>query len=134
MLSERAEFSLLAQTGPYATCAFFCVMDDEHGEAMASLQFAQVREQGRYLTAGVFVDAMQAHERIQHQQPRFELFDSLLEPGAIRRHIQPHGRGGDHVNIQFLQAHVCGGTDAFEPPAHDVECVLGGIEQHAPRA
>ena len=27
-----------------------------------------------------------------------------------------------------------GGADAFEPPAHDVERVLGGIEQHTPGA
>jgi hypothetical protein len=97
-------------------------------------KFAQVCEQGSHLTAGVFVDAMQAYERIQHQQPRFELLHGVLETGAIRRHIQPHGRGGDHMNIQFLQAQVCGDTDAFEPTTYDVECVLGGVEQYAPGA
>jgi hypothetical protein len=38
------------------------------------------------------------------------------------------------MNIQFLQAHVCSSTDAFEPLTHDVECVFGGVEQHSPGA
>jgi hypothetical protein len=100
-VSPGVELGRAAQrlTGPYATGAFFGVMDDEHSEGMPSLQFAQVREQGRHLTAGVFVDAMQAHERIQHQQPRFELLHGVLETGAIRRYIQPQSRGRDHMNI-----------------------------------
>src|ERR1700736_2831956 len=83
-------------TGPYATGALLGVMDDEHSEVMPSLQLAQVCEQGSHLTAGVFVDAMQAHERIQHQQPRLELLDSLFETGTICLEIQPHGRSRDH--------------------------------------
>src|SRR5437763_774129 len=96
-VAPRMELRGSAQrlTGPYATGALLGVMDDEHREIMPSLQFAQVCEQGSHLTAGIFIDAMQAHERIQHQQPRLELLDRLFETGAICREIQPHGRSRD---------------------------------------
>jgi hypothetical protein len=45
---------------------------------------------------------MQAHEGIQHQKARLELLDGALEARAIGWQIEPHGRGGDHLNIQIL--------------------------------
>ena len=60
---------------------------------MLSLQLAQVGEQRCDLTAGVFVDAVQAYERIQHQQAWFELLDGVFETGAIGRH-DPAARSG----------------------------------------
>jgi hypothetical protein len=35
--------------------------------------------------------------------------------------------------VEILQPDVGRGTDAFEPPSYDVECVFGSMEQHAPR-
>jgi len=46
----------LART--HAATAFLCVMHEEHGEFVPSLQLAQVSQQGRDFSAGVFVDAM----------------------------------------------------------------------------
>jgi hypothetical protein len=46
------------------------VMDDEHGDSVAALQLAQECEQRRNLAAGVLVDAVQAHERIEDEQAR----------------------------------------------------------------
>jgi hypothetical protein len=54
-------------------------MHDEHGELVLSLQSAQVRQQRRDFAARVFVDAVQADERIEDQEARFELRDGLFE-------------------------------------------------------
>ena len=56
--------------GADAAAALPGVMDDEHGHAMPALQLAQEGEQGRDLAAGVLVDAVQAHERIEDEQAR----------------------------------------------------------------
>ena len=61
------------------------VMDDEHGDAVAALQLAQVGEQRRDLAAGVLVDAMQAHEGIEDEQARLQSGDGLGEACCGRR-------------------------------------------------
>jgi hypothetical protein len=115
------------------TGALLCVVDDEDGEIMSSLQLAQVGEQGGDFAAGVLVDAMQTHERIQHQQAWLELLDGAFEPTAIGRQIQPYRECGDHVNIQFLKTNVGCSTDALEPTPHDMERVFCGVQQYATR-
>jgi hypothetical protein len=105
-------------------------MDHEHGELISPLQFAQQSQRRCNLAAGVLIDAMQAYERIQHQQRRFEFFDGMLEPVPIGLQIQPHGGGGDHLYVQLLQAHLGGDADALEPSAYDVQSVFGRVQQH----
>ena len=50
---------------------------------MAALQVAQIGEQRRDFAAGVLVDAVQAHERIEDQQARLELGDGVFEARAV---------------------------------------------------
>ena len=40
-------------------------MHDEHGKAMTALQLAQVSEERRDFAAGIFIDPVQAYERIE---------------------------------------------------------------------
>ena len=94
---------------------------------VAALQLAQIGEQRRDLPRRVLVDAMQAHERIEHHQARREDGDGLVEAFAVGREIEPHGGGGDHLDVEVGERDAGGGADAFESAAHDVECVLGGV-------
>ena len=107
------------------------MVDDEHGDGMASLQLAQVGEQRGDLAAGILVDAVQPHERIEDEQARLQLGDGLGEAPAVEIDIEPHGGCGDHLDIEIGKLEACGGADALEPPTHDIERVLGGIEQDA---
>src|SRR5262249_20809820 len=66
-------------TGADAASAFLGVMNDQNGKAMASLQRAKIGEEWRDLAAGVLIDAMQAHERIENEQARLQLANRLLE-------------------------------------------------------
>ena len=90
-----------------------------------------MREQRRDLAAGILVDAVQPHERIEDEQARLQLGDGLGEAPSVEIDIEPHGGRGNHLDIEIGKLAACGGADAFEPPAHDIERVLGGVEQDA---
>ena len=100
---------------------------------MGALQFAQVGEQWGDFTASVLVDAMQAHERIEDQQPRRELRDGALQRRAIGRGIEPQRGRGDDLHVQIGELATGGGADALQALAHDVQRILGRVEQHPPR-
>ena len=44
----------------------------------------------------------------------------MLEPVAIGWQIRPHGGGGDHLIVEFLQVQLCGSADTFESATDDV--------------
>jgi hypothetical protein len=58
--------------------------------------------------------------------------NGVVERPAVGFEIEPHGGGGDHLNVEIGEHDACGAADAFEPPAHDVQGIFGGVEQHAP--
>ena len=105
------------------------MVDDGHGDGVAPLQFAQEGEQRCHVAADVLVDAMQAHERIEDQELRPEGGDSLLETRAVGVEIEAQAGRGDHLDVEFGESGTCGGTDALEAAAYDMQRVLGGIEQ-----
>src|SRR5580658_10493758 len=53
-----------------AAAILACVVDDEDGEIEVALQGTQVAEHGGDLSGVVLVDAVQAHEGIEDEQPR----------------------------------------------------------------
>ena len=57
----------------------FGVVDEDDGDGMATLQFAQVGEQRCDLAAGILIDSMEAHERIEDEQARLQPGDGLSE-------------------------------------------------------
>jgi hypothetical protein len=46
------------------------MMDDEHGNTVSTLEFAQIGEQRGDLAAGVLVDAVQAQSRSRSKSAR----------------------------------------------------------------
>ena len=121
-------------TGADVAGALLGVVDDDDGDGVAALQLAQIGEQRRHFAAGVLIDAMQAHEGIEDEQARAPFGDGLIEASAVGLEIEPHGGCGDDLDVEIGEAEAGGGADAVEPPAHDVERVLGGVEQNAPGA
>ena len=106
----------------------------DDGDAVAALQLAQIGEQRRHFAAGVLIDAMQAHEGIEDEQARVQFGDGRIEASAVGFKIEPHGGCGDDLDVEIGEDEAGGGADAVEPPAHDVERVLGGVKQNAPGA
>ena len=118
-------------TGADAATTLLGVMDDEHGNVMPALQLAQVGEQRGDLAAGVLVDAVETHERIEDEQARLQSGDGLGEVAAVGIQIEPDGGGGDDLDVEIGQRHTGCCRDAFEASAHDVQGVLGGEQQDA---
>ncbi len=77
---------------------------------------------------------MQPYEGIEDKEARLQFGDGVIEAPAVGLKIEPHGGGSDDLDVEIGDAEARGGTDAVEPPAHDVERVLGGVEQNAPGA
>ena len=115
--------------GADAAAALLGVVDDEDGNAVAALQLAQIGQQWGDLAAGVLVDAMQAHERIEDEQARLQSGDGLGEVAAVGIEVEPNGRRGDDLDIEVGQLHAGGDRDAFEAAAHDMQGILGRKEQ-----
>jgi hypothetical protein len=110
------------------------MMDDRDGDGVPTLQVTQEGEQRRDLAADILIDAVQAHERIEDEQPRLQPGDGLIETRAVGLEIEAQAGRGDHLDVEFGQRDAGGGADAFETAANDMERVLGGIEQNATRA
>ena len=118
-------------TGTNGARALFGVMDEHHGDGVAPLQFAQEGKQRRDIATDILIDAMQAHERIEDEQPRFQPGDGLFQTYAVSLEIEAQTGRRDHLDVEFGETDAGGGANAFEAATDDMERVLGGIEQHA---
>ncbi len=125
------EFGRSAQslTGADGSSALPGVVDDGDGCCVTSLQFAQEGEQRGDFAADILINAMQAHERIEDQEPRLEGGDGFLETRAVGLEIEAQAGRGDHLDVEFGETGAGGGADALEATADDMQRVLGGIEQ-----
>jgi hypothetical protein len=102
-IAPGVEFGRAAQglTGPDGSGALPGVMDDGDGDGVASLQFAQEGEQRCHVAADILIDAMQAHERVEDEQPWLQPGDGLVEAGAVGVEIEAEAGGGDHLDVEF---------------------------------
>ena len=107
------------------------MVHDQDRDAVTALQIAQIGQQWRDFSAGVLVDAMQAHERVQDQQARLQSGDRLGETVAIGFAIEAKRWRGNHLNVEIGERDADGFADAVETLADNVQCVLGGVEQDA---
>jgi hypothetical protein len=76
---------------------------------------------------------VQAHERIEHQEARLELRDGVFEALAVGSLVDSQRGGGDDVHVEVCKLAGHGGADALEPAAHDMQGILGRVEQHPAR-
>ena len=44
---------------------------------------------------------MQAHERVEDEQPWLQPGDGLIETGAVGVEIEAQAGGGDHLDVEF---------------------------------
>ena len=73
---------------------------------------------------------MQAHERIEDEQPRFQPGDGLFQTYAVSLEIEAQTGRRDHPDVEFGETDAGGGANARGGDGRQ-ERVLGGIEQHA---
>ena len=113
-----------------AAGALLGVVDDDDGELMVALEMTEEGEQGSDLGGRILIDAVQADEGIEDEQARAESGDGMFEHGAIVGQVEAQGGGGDDLEVEVVEVDAGGAADAVEASAHDVEGVLGGVEQY----
>ena len=111
--------------------ALLGVVDEEDGEVVETVELAQEGEQGGDVAGGVLVDAVQSHERVEHQEARTTTGDRVAQTLAMRGEIESHDRRGDDVDVELLEHAAASEGDALEALTHDVLGVLGGEKQDA---
>jgi len=107
------------------------VVDKDDGDGVAPLQFAQEGEQRCHIAAGILIDAMQPHERIEDQQPWFQPGDGFLQSCPVGLEIEAQTGSGDHLDVEFGETDAGGDADTLKATADDVQGIFGGIEQDA---
>jgi len=70
--------------------------------------------------------------RDRHEQARLQFWRRFVERPAVGFEIEPHGRSGDTCTSRSAERGRLQRCRSLEPSAHDVQCVLGGIEQDPP--
>jgi hypothetical protein len=74
---------------------------------------------------------VQAHEGIEDEQAWLQSGHGLGEAVAIGFEIEAEGGRGDDLDVELGERDAGGFTDTIETASHDVQRVLGGVEQDA---
>ena len=100
----------------------------------AALELAQVREQRRDLGGrrSRRCDAAARRDRGRAASGRSAATVSVRRVAVGGSTSRRRRRRGDDVDVEVGERDAGGARDAVEAPAHDVQRVLGGKEQHAP--
>src|SRR5437867_5100405 len=87
-------------SGPGVGCSLAGMVNEQHGHLEAALEMAQVAEHGGDLGGDVLVDAVQADEGIEHEQPRPEPLDGLSQSALVLAEIETQTRADDDVDVE----------------------------------
>ena len=109
------------------------MMDERNSGMEITLQVAQEGEEWSDLGGGVFVDAMQANEGIEHEQFRLQLCDRGGQRLSVVVVIEPERGHTDEVDVEVFEVDAGHGGNSLEAPAHDEGRILGG-EQPSPES
>jgi hypothetical protein len=105
------------------------VMDEEDGEGETALEGAQIGQKGRDVGGGIFVDAMEADERIEDEEARAEGIDGVEETKKVALDIEPELGIEDEVDGEGGEIDVADASKAFETPADFLGRFFGGEEE-----
>jgi hypothetical protein len=109
------------------------MMHDEDGDVVLALQGAEVAEQRGDLTGVVLVDAVQAHEGVEHEKARRIAADGVAKARLIASAIEAEHGDGDDVDRDGGEIEASSAADAAEPCFDDGRGVLGHVEEDGAR-
>jgi len=79
------------------------VVDDEDSKIMPALQLAQLGKEWSDLAAGVLIDAMKAHERVEDEQAGLQHSDRRRQAAPIGLEIEAERGGGDDLDVEIAK-------------------------------
>ena len=109
---EEVAGAAQALAGLAAGAALAGVVHDDDGHVVGALELAQVPEHGGHLPGVVLVDAVQAHEGIEHQQARRVRGDRRAQSRLVVGAVEAQGRRGDEVDGQRAEVEPAVTADA----------------------
>ena len=99
--------------GLRASAAIFaCMMHDENGDVVLALQRAEVAKQRGDLAGVVLVDAVQAHEGIEHEETRRVAANGVAQARLIAPAIEAEYGHGDDVERDGGEVELSSAADA----------------------
>ena len=106
-------------------------MNHQDGQLELALEFAQVGEQRGDLGGVVFIDPVQADERIEDEQDAAGAAGRCGSGAARSSAVSRRSAGAVMTSHgQRVKGHLGGGADALQALAHHGQGVFGGEEQH----
>ena len=66
-----------------AGLAFACVVHEQGGAVVFSLEIAQEAQEGCDFAGGVFIDAVEAYEGVEDEEAGLEVTDGIVEQVAV---------------------------------------------------
>src|SRR6516162_9936487 len=102
------------------------MMDERNSGMEITLQVAQEGEEWSDLGGGVFVDAMQANEGIEHEQCRLQRCDRGGQRLLVVAAIEPQRGHGNEMDVEVFEVGAGHGCNSLEAPADDEGCIFGG--------
>ena len=106
------------------------VVDQEDSRAEAALKPAQEAEKRRHLGGGVLIDAVQAHEGIEDEEPRVERRYGVAESEAVIDEVESQAWDADHVDVEAIERDAGRLGEALQAIAHQGQSILGREQQH----
>ena len=104
---------------------------EDDGCLEVALQVAEASKQRGDFAGSIFVDAMEANQRVEDQHARLDAADGLEQPLSVVGQIEAHS--GNHVDVEIVKTGSCGLGNAVQTLAHDVGGVFGGEQQDSAR-
>ena len=105
------------------------VVHDEDGDIVLALHLAKKGEESRDIASAVFVDAVEADERVEQEQARSCGVKSAPEPRAIALEIETEGRRGDDLDGEGAEVEIAVAAQAEEALLHSRGAILGEVEK-----
>jgi hypothetical protein len=105
------------------------VVDDGDGGVVFALQMPQEAEQRGHFAGTVFVDLVQAHERVEQNQPWPQGSEGGVETALVVLGVEPQARGGDHMQVESVDVETTVLADSSDAAADLMQGILGEVDE-----
>ena len=104
-------------------------MDDSDGDAVGALHASEQPQQGGDFGAGVLVDAVHAHKRIEHEQAWLQGGEGGLQARLVFGAVEAQAGGCDDVQVEVFDVEPPMLTEASDASPYLWQRILGEVDE-----